>query len=157
MQRPLLPRSPPPPLLRRWSTSSSSQYGAEMHTDIFLCAGASSLPHSVSRWVGVLTLSVHRPLILPYVARAQHLVLFLHARSLLSAAVRMNNIGPYLAQQTLLRDIRPLVDGLATQCGALRANRSEAMSIDSGPASSWPLGEIIAIRHDLQHSRIFNS
>ena len=24
-------------------------------------------------------------------------------------------------------------------------------------ASTWPLGEILAARHDLQHSRIFNS
>jgi len=27
----------------------------------------------------------------------------------------------------------------------------------TGPASTWPLGDILAIRHDLQHSRIFNS
>ncbi|KAG6331472.1 hypothetical protein ID866_7614, partial [Astraeus odoratus] len=45
-------------------------------------------------------------------ARSQHLALFLHARSLLSAAVRMNNIGPYLAQQILLSDIKPLVNSL---------------------------------------------
>lgn len=25
------------------------------------------------------------------------------------------------------------------------------------PATTWPLGEILAARHDLQHSRIFNS
>ncbi|KAI0920951.1 hypothetical protein AcW2_006074 [Taiwanofungus camphoratus] len=27
----------------------------------------------------------------------------------------------------------------------------------NGPAVTWPLGEILATRHDLQHSRIFNS
>lgn len=34
------------------------------------------------------------------------------------------------------------------------------MSFDAtihGPATTWPLGEILAARHDLQHSRIFNS
>ncbi|KAF8843105.1 hypothetical protein BDN67DRAFT_897789 [Paxillus ammoniavirescens] len=114
-------------------------------------------------------------------ARAQHLALFLHARSLLSAAVRMNTIGPYLAQQILLRDVRPVVEGLVSQCGSLRtgtvANEpqpsihdhehvaaSPELEVDrdelgylNGPATTWPLGEIIAIRHDLQHSRMFNS
>lgn len=28
---------------------------------------------------------------------------------------------------------------------------------EHGPATTWPLGEILAARHDLQHSRIFNS
>lgn len=28
---------------------------------------------------------------------------------------------------------------------------------ESGPATTWPLGEILMARHDLQHSRIFNS
>lgn len=27
----------------------------------------------------------------------------------------------------------------------------------NGPANTWPLGEIVAARHDLLHSRIFNS
>ncbi|KIJ20396.1 hypothetical protein PAXINDRAFT_68303 [Paxillus involutus ATCC 200175] len=95
-------------------------------------------------------------------ARAQHLALFLHARSLLSAAVRMNTIGPYLAQQILLRDVRPVVEGLVNQCGSLRtgtvANEpQDELGYLNGPATTWPLGEIIAIRHDLQHSRMFNS
>lgn len=96
--------------------------------------------------------------------RAQHLALFLHARSLLSAAVRMNIIGPYLAQQLLLRDVRPIIDTFVTQCSTI----STAIFIDSdredvdelplnAPANTWPLGEILAMRHDLQHSRIFNS
>jgi hypothetical protein len=28
---------------------------------------------------------------------------------------------------------------------------------ESGPATTWPLGELLMARHDLQHSRIFNS
>ncbi|KAF8138346.1 hypothetical protein EV363DRAFT_1313719, partial [Boletus edulis] len=110
---------------------------------------------------GVLTSVLHLSL-----DRAQHLTLFLHARSLLSAAVRMNTIGPYLAQQLLLRDIRPILDTLVTQCATI----TTAVFIDrdrdhpgtdelplNGPANTWPLGEILAMRHDLQHSRIFNS
>jgi urease accessory protein len=94
----------------------------------------------------------------------------------------MNTIGPYLAQQILLRDVRPVVEGLVSQCGSLRtgtvANEPQSsihdhehgvaaspeLEIDrdelgylNGPATTWPLGEIIAIRHDLQHSRMFNS
>lgn len=103
-------------------------------------------------------------------ARAQHLALFLHARSILSAAVRMNTIGPYLAQQMLLSDIKPLVDTLVVECRNLRSGAlvvgednsdsnldPDEMTYATGPASTWPLGEIVAIRHDLQHSRIFNS
>ncbi|KAI6100288.1 hypothetical protein F5141DRAFT_1009875 [Pisolithus sp. B1] len=100
----------------------------------------------------------------------QHLALFLHARSILSAAVRMNTIGPYLAQQMLLSDIKHLVDTLVAECRNLRSGMLVAGEDDSnsnldpgemtyatGPASTWPLGEIVAVRHDLQHSRIFNS
>ena len=98
--------------------------------------------------------------------RAQHLALFLHARSILSAAVRMNTIGPYLAQQLLLRDVRPIIDTLISRCGGISAailmdsssNRENTDELPlNGPANTWPLGEILAMRHDLQHSRMFNS
>ncbi|KAG8218523.1 hypothetical protein J3R82DRAFT_4162 [Butyriboletus roseoflavus] len=98
--------------------------------------------------------------------RAQHLALFLHARSLLSAAVRMNTIGPYLAQQLLLRDVRPIVEAFIAQCGTITTailtdssrNREDTDELPlNGPANTWPLGEILAMRHDLQHSRMFNS
>ena len=77
----------------------------------------------------------------------------------------MNSIGPYAAQQLLLHAVRPLVDaeakrteGLST--GVLReADEEEDVFAQArlGPASTWPLGEIIAARHDQLHSRIFNS
>ena len=40
-----------------------------------------------------------------YVERGAHLHLFLHARGVLSAAVRMN-VGPYAVQQLLLYAVR---------------------------------------------------
>ncbi|KAF7290939.1 hypothetical protein HMN09_01272500 [Mycena chlorophos] len=93
--------------------------------------------------------------------RTQHLHLFLHARALLSAAVRLNAIGPYAAQQLLLHTISPFVDEQVTKCARLRTgelNRDPAWNeTTDGPANTWPLGEILAARHDLQHSRIFNS
>ncbi|EGO02010.1 hypothetical protein SERLA73DRAFT_50095 [Serpula lacrymans var. lacrymans S7.3] len=100
--------------------------------------------------------------------RAQYLYLFLHARSLLSAAVRLNTIGPYGSQQLLLHAVRPFVDIEADRCKDLRTgvidhtlenvipDQNQASIVD-GPAATWPLGEILAVRHDLQHSRIFNS
>lgn len=102
--------------------------------------------------------------------RSQYLHLFLHARGLLSAAIRMNVIGPYAAQQLLLHAIGPLVETQRTQCRHIRTGESAvtgstnevhmqnnfAVTVD-GPANTWPLGEILATRHDLQHSRIFNS
>ncbi|EKM59272.1 uncharacterized protein PHACADRAFT_86419 [Phanerochaete carnosa HHB-10118-sp] len=105
------------------------------------------------------------------IERSQFLHLFLCARGILSAGVRMNIIGPYAAQQLLLHAVKPLVTEEAKRCGTLRTGlkrRSENKDIDSdpfdgdiltynGPASTWPLGEILGARHDLQHSRVFNS
>ncbi|KIY73980.1 urease accessory protein UreF [Cylindrobasidium torrendii FP15055 ss-10] len=99
--------------------------------------------------------------------RASYLHLFLHARGLLSAAVRLNKIGPYNAQQLLLHQVRPLVTGEAEHCRGMTTGtvRTAPDLVDSelfeahrqGSANIWPLGEILAARHDLQHSRIFNS
>lgn len=92
--------------------------------------------------------------------RAQHLFLFLHARSLLSSAVRLNTIGPYSSQQLLLHSVKPLVEAEVSQNKDIRTGISVDMhrsDVDDWPATTWPLGEILAVRHDLQHSRIFNS
>ncbi|KAL1708548.1 UreF-domain-containing protein [Schizophyllum commune] len=113
---------------------------------------------------GALTAALSLPL-----ARAAHLHLFLHARGLLSAAVRLNALGPYAAQQLLLHSVRPLVEGEAArnkddgeEAGGKHASAADAALEDAldpitGPVNTWPLGEILAARHDLQHSRIFNS
>ncbi|KAL1735865.1 UreF-domain-containing protein [Schizophyllum commune] len=104
---------------------------------------------------GALTAALSLPL-----ARAIHLHLFLHARGLLSAAVRLNALGPYAAQQLLLHSVRPLEDGEETDGKhpiAADAALEDALDPITGPVNTWPLGEILAARHDLQHSRIFNS
>lgn len=92
--------------------------------------------------------------------RAQHLFLFLHARSLLSSAVRLNTIGPYSSQQLLLHSVKPLVEAEVSQnkdmCTGIFGDMHHN-DADDRPATTWPLGEILAVRHDLQHSRIFNS
>ena len=101
--------------------------------------------------------------------RSQFLHLFLCARGVLSAAVRMNICGPYAAQQLLLHAVRPIVTEEASRCANLRTGVSrplpgadkvsfnEDVMTNEGPAITWPLGEILAARHDLQHSRVFNS
>ncbi|KAJ7284089.1 hypothetical protein C8J57DRAFT_753575 [Mycena rebaudengoi] len=95
--------------------------------------------------------------------RTQHLHLYLHARSLLSASVRLNTIGPYGAQQLLLYVVGAMVDAQIEKCsqlctGILLQPQDGAWDeTQNGPANTWPLGEILAARHDLQHSRIFNS
>jgi urease accessory protein len=92
--------------------------------------------------------------------RSLHLHLFLHARSLLSAAVRLNTIGPYASQQLLLHVIRPIVNVEFDKVKGIRTYPVEMTrdeGVLAGPAATWPLGEILASRHDLQHSRIFNS
>ncbi|KAG9011809.1 hypothetical protein FRB94_007535 [Tulasnella sp. JGI-2019a] len=118
--------------------------------------------------------------------RSQYLHIFLHARALLSASVRLNTVGPYASQQLLLHVVKPLVDDTVKACKDIRlrfvarldrnvisgsntvdkeladGKGADSWELDedadeNGPASTWPLGEILAGRHDLQHSRIFNS
>ena len=43
------------------------------------------------------------------------------------------------------------------ECGNGNADADIDDDMEDGPAVTWPLGEILAARHDLQHSRIFNS
>ncbi|KAF9031810.1 urease accessory protein UreF [Hymenopellis radicata] len=111
--------------------------------------------HLPTCW-GVLTAALGLTL-----ERACYLHLFLHARGLLSASVRLNDIGPYNSQQILLHTVRPLVAVEAELCCGLSTGtivQDEAFDpVAHGPANTWPLGEILAARHDLQHSRIFNS
>ncbi|VDC06303.1 unnamed protein product [Peniophora sp. CBMAI 1063] len=100
--------------------------------------------------------------------RAAHLHLFLHARALYSAAIRMNTLGPYAAQHALLHHVRPLVDDTVKITAHLRTgilDRAYQEEEDDAafahaaamPANTWPLGELIQGRHDQLHSRIFNS
>lgn len=99
-------------------------------------------------------------------ASAQNLFLFLHARSILSSAVRLNTIGPYISHRLLLHDVRILVDDQFKRCQAMRLDslRIDKEEEEGGeeeevqqPASTWPLGEILAGRHKVLHSKIFNS
>ena len=99
-------------------------------------------------------------------AATQHLFLFLHARSLLSSAIRLNTLGPYVAHRLLLHDVRPLVEEALQSCQDMRVSADftedgkewwEREEEDDGPATTWPLGEILAARHDQLHSKIFNS
>lgn len=94
--------------------------------------------------------------------RGAHLHLFLHARGVLSAAVRMNILGPYAAQQLLLHAVKPLLyEAISSTThlvsGALKEEIYPELPTEQLPATTWPLGEILSARHDLLHSRIFNS
>ena len=99
-------------------------------------------------------------------ARSMHLHLFLQARAILSSAVRLNLVGPYAAQRLLLSGVRPIVaEALASwqrrhpakQRHSTESDDDDDDDDESGPATTWPLGEILAARHDQLHSRIFNS
>ncbi|KAK6910605.1 hypothetical protein I203_104637 [Kwoniella mangroviensis CBS 8507] len=116
--------------------------------------------------------------------RSIHLHLFLHARSLLSSAVRLNLIGPYASSQLLLHPFKRIIDDqvealykdghlddVKSQCQdvvgiSFREEEKEGEddfwswadeTNTQSPKTTWPLGEILMSRHDLQHSRIFNS
>ena len=131
--------------------------------DIFPYAGAFSPLAWGYLWVSKYNCSLYQSQTDRESERSQFLHLFLHARSLLSASVRLNTIGPYAAQQLLLHTVKPLVETEAERCQHLHTElaRDDSSSlrdeVTHGPAVTWPLGEILAARHDLQHSRIFNS
>jgi urease accessory protein len=91
--------------------------------------------------------------------RTLHLHLFLHSRSILSSAVRLNLIGPYIAHRYLLHDIKPMIDKVLARPASSTtsaAGNDKSVEVDE-PVNTWPLGEILAARHDCMHSRIFNS
>ncbi|GAA5986516.1 hypothetical protein JCM5350_001355 [Sporobolomyces pararoseus] len=117
--------------------------------------------------------------------RSLHLFLFLHARSILSSAVRLNVIGPYSAHRLLLWDIKQLVEEatseLTSRSSIIDRQEEEEVGMElendrdwwdndeewaflkekevgrSAPVSTWPLGEIIASRHDQLFTKVFNS
>lgn len=95
---------------------------------------------------GIITSALSLPL-----PAAQNIFLFLHARSILSSAIRLNIIGPYISHRLLLHDVRPLIAQALDECKDLQLEKG------TGPVVSWPLGEILAARHDALHSKIFNS
>jgi urease accessory protein len=108
--------------------------------------------------------------------RAMYLHIFLHIRSILSAAVRLNVMGPYLSQRMMFKEMGPMMEeicrGIAgkrlarcdlIECGLSHLHLgpppsdSSADQVENGPSSSWPFGEIIQTRHDSCHVRLFNS
>ncbi|GAA5986572.1 hypothetical protein JCM5350_001375 [Sporobolomyces pararoseus] len=124
--------------------------------------------------------------------RSLHLFLFLHARSILSSAVRLNVIGPYSAHRLLLWDIKQLVEEatshLTSRSSIIDRKEEEEVGMElendrdwwdndeewaflnekeaflnekeagrSAPVSTWPLGEIVASRHDQLFTKVFNS
>ncbi|KZW04368.1 urease accessory protein UreF [Exidia glandulosa HHB12029] len=130
--------------------SSDSFQSALVDTFKLLVRRGDARGHLPTCWA-VLTACLGLPL-----DRALYLHLFLHARGLLSAAIRLNTIGPYAAQQMLLHSVRPLIDHeISTHRAPL--SHSDDDILGTNPTCTWPLGEILAARHDMQHSRIFNS
>jgi urease accessory protein len=89
----------------------------------------------------------------------------------------MNIIGPYASSQMLLH---PFKDIIERETANLNDGKNETNTTgllnhhmqrghedtsfwswtreaELGPATTWPLGELLTARHDMQHSRIFNS
>jgi len=90
----------------------------------------------------------------------------------------MNIIGPYASSQMLLHPFKDIIEretanlnigtnetnttGLVHDNGPKEETRNDGFwgwtrEAELGPATTWPLGELLTARHDMQHSRIFNS
>ncbi|GAA5942409.1 urease accessory protein UreF [Sporobolomyces koalae] len=120
--------------------------------------------------MAAVNLSLHRSI---------HLFLFLHARSILSSAVRLNVVGPYSAHKLLLWQIRPLVQTATRETlDRLSSSNTTGMDLEEGdwwdndedwaflkegqgrteePVTTWPIGEIVVGRHDQLFTKVFNS
>jgi len=126
--------------------------------------------------------SIHYPISFAFVTsllelpfdRAIHLHIFLHIRSILSAGVRLNIIGPYLCQRIMFTNMKPMLEEIGQEIKGKRLARSDLIEaglldpatasssdaveeVEKGPATTWPFGEIIQTRHDNCHVRLFNS
>jgi urease accessory protein len=78
---------------------------------------------------------------------AQQLLLYLAARGVLSAAVRLGILGPYAAQR-LQFECGEDIDAVLTRCAPLR---------DSDIAQTAPILDLLQAGHDRLYSRLFQS
>ncbi|KAJ3335273.1 hypothetical protein HDU93_005979 [Gonapodya sp. JEL0774] len=87
-------------------------------------------------------------------ADSLHLHLFLHSRSLLSSSVRLNLVGPYLAQRVLasLQDV--VRNALA---GALKEAMARDIWDEGAVGSTCPAIDVVQGVHERLYSRLFNS
>ena len=91
----------------------------------------------------------------------------------------MNIIGPYASSQMLLHPFKDIIEretanlndgtnetnttGLLNHHIHIQGEQKDnsfwewTREAELGPATTWPLGELLTARHDMQHSRIFNS
>ncbi|KAG0140733.1 hypothetical protein CROQUDRAFT_718515 [Cronartium quercuum f. sp. fusiforme G11] len=168
------------PVTRRSSLAQGSAM-ILLYTKAFSTADQTIIRHLKDR-LQPTKRSIHLPIAYALVsgllglsrARAIDLHMFLYVRSILSAAVRLNLIGPYLSQRILFSSVRPMLDSVLNDlidqqlskadqvaCGLRNDGENQAEdndeSDDLGPTSTWPLGDILAARHDLCHVRLFNS
>ncbi|KND01561.1 uncharacterized protein SPPG_03361 [Spizellomyces punctatus DAOM BR117] len=86
--------------------------------------------------------------------RTSHLFLFLHVRAILSAAIRLNLVGPYQGQQLLLTLQKSVESVLKKQC-EIKSGVDE--EIGRGAWQTAPVVDILQGLHDRLYSRMFNS
>jgi urease accessory protein len=80
---------------------------------------------------------------------AAYMFLFGHARTLISAAVRASELGPYQAQSELAsNELRNMIEGLVTEYWNVQPNDA---------AQTVPAIDLWVGRHEKLYSRIFNS
>ena len=78
---------------------------------------------------------------------AQQLLLYIAARGMLSAAVRLGIIGPYAAQR-LQFDSHPDIEAVQARCALLR---------ERDLAQTAPIADLLQAGHDRLYSRLFQS
>ncbi|PWN25566.1 hypothetical protein BDZ90DRAFT_223067 [Jaminaea rosea] len=104
--------------------------------------------------------------------------LFLQARTVLSSSIRLNTLGPYAAHSLLLHEVREVVRDVKATARSESTPAANPFAQDwnwddegawgqeeedrgerdfRAPANTWPLGDIVQARHDVLHTRLFNS
>ena len=83
--------------------------------------------------------------------QAKELALFQYARSFLSAAVRLNLLGPFRMHDLLCS----LGQWISSSSGILLSRRS--LDMEDEPVQTFPLLEWVQGAHDQLYSKLFNS
>ncbi|TPX72850.1 hypothetical protein SpCBS45565_g00040 [Spizellomyces sp. 'palustris'] len=88
------------------------------------------------------------------IERTSHLFLFLHVRSILSAAIRLNLVGPYQGQELLLT-LQKSVERVLKKQSEIKSGVDEGTW--RGAWQTAPVVDILQGLHDRLYSRMFNS
>ena len=127
---------------RAWLNAAAAAFSTPALRDLRASVRAAALPGHLAPVFGAVTALLALP-----AEDAQRIHLFLHARGLISAAVRLNLAGPMEAQ-ALQHRLAPAIESARERAAHLR---------EHDLAGAAPLLDLFQAHHDRLYSRLFSS